>query len=388
MDSIVLTFTLIFVGIVLLPPLASRLRIPVIVFELLFGIAIGKSTFNIIGESSIFDFFSTFGLIYLMFLAGMEMDMGEIQWTNLKRVILIALASISVPFICGMALSSWLDINPFLLGTILCTTSLGLVLPTLKDLNLTGEDSQMLLVSVIIVDILSMFILAFVLSAVQGTLEVRFIYSILAILSLFFIPWFMRKKKLGSKITVTFWKKLPFDLELRASFAIIFILGSVSLQLGFHAIIGAFIAGLIISEIFPKGSEQEAKLQSFGYSFFIPLFFIFIGAKVNLIPVFSNLSNLAMLLVIVAVGFLSKTISVTVASRLSGFEMKHSLAFGFFHTARLSLIIAAVDISLKLNLIDNNQFAIFIILAVFSAILAPSLGKYLLTREKTKVQRL
>lgn len=380
MDSLALPLVVVFVGIVLLPPLASRLRMPVIVLEILFGIAIGKSTFNIIPDSPIVDFFSAFGLTYLMFLAGMETEIDKIHWKIMKKVLIIALASITIPFLCGVAISYWVKMNPFLLGTILCTTSLGLVLPTLKDLNLTKRQSQMLLVSVIIVDIISMFILASVLAAVQGALHVRYIYSILAIIVLFFIPWLVRKKKLRRKITLKLWKKQYLELELRVSFAIIFILGAISMQLGFHSIIGAFIAGLIISEILPKAFLQEEKLESFGYSFFIPLFFIFIGSKVNLVPIFTEPNNLVMLFGIVAIGILSKVASVTVASRLSGFKMNQSLAFGLFHTARLSLIIAAVDLSLSLGLIDNKLFAIFIVLAVISAIMAPSLGRHILLK--------
>lgn len=378
MDSVVLTMVVVFFGIVILPPLASRLRMPIVVLELIFGIAIGRSFINLVPNNLIINFFSEFGLIFLMFLAGMEMDIGMVNRSILKKVLLISAASMSVPFISGIALSYWVGMNPFLLGTILCTTSLGLVLPVLRDLALTKRQSQMLLVSVIIVDIMSMFLLAFVLTALQGNLEVRFIYSLLAIFVIFLVPWLIKRLKLRRKFTAKLWKKQYFEMEMRAAFAIIFLLAAASFQLGFHSIIGAFIAGLLVSEILPKATLQEERLQSFGYSFFIPLFFIFIGSKVNLIPVFSSLNNLAILLAIVLVGVLSKVIPVTVASRLIGLKIRHSLSFGLFHTARLSLIIAAVDISLKLELINDNLFAIFIILAIVSAVLAPSLGKYVL----------
>jgi len=166
---------------------------------------------------------------------------------------------------------------------------------------------------------------------------------------------------------------------MRVAFAIIFLLGAISLQLGFHAIVGAFIAGLLVSEILPMATLQEERLQSFGYSFFIPLFFIFTGAKVNLLPVFSNLSNLLFLVVIIVVGLLSKVAGVAFAGRLSGLKTRQSLAFGLFHTARLSLIIAAADIALTQGYISNGLFAIFILLACLSAALAPSFGKQVLT---------
>ena len=383
MDPVIITMVMVFTGIVLLPPLAPKLRVPVMVLELLFGIIIGRTFLNLVPNNLLINFFSDFGLIFLMFLAGIEIDMSKINRNIMKKVLVVVLASMSVPFMSGVALSYWAGMNPFLMGTILSTTSLGLVLPVLRDLDLTKRQSQMLLASIIIVDIMSMFLLAFVLAALQGTLEIRFIYSLLAIIVIFLIPWIIKTRKLRRKFTTKLWKKQYFEMEMRVAFAIVFLLAAVSFELGFHAIIGAFIAGVLVSEILPRATIQEERLQSFGYSFFIPMFFIFTGAKVNLIPVFSSLNNLAILLSIVAIGILAKVISVAIASRLSGFKMRQSLAFGFFHAAQLSLIIAAVDISLKLELIDGNLFAIFIILAIVSAILAPSLGKYVLAKGKT-----
>lgn len=380
MDQIAVTLGIVFIGVVLLPPLAPRLRLPVIVLELIFGIIIGKSLFNLVPDHPAVDFFSSFGLIYLMFLAGMETDLRGLRWRVLKKVLAIALASIGVPFLCGVGLSYWVHMNPLLLGTILSTTSLGLVLPALKEINMPRRQSQMLLVSVVVVDIVSMFLLAFTLASLQGKLELDYIYSIMAITVLFLIPWVIKKLKLRRKITRTFFRKRTFvDMEMRVAFAIIFLLGAISLQLGFHAIVGAFIAGLLVSEILPMATLQEERLQSFGYSFFIPLFFIFTGAKVNLLPVFSNLSNLLFLVVIIVVGLLSKVAGVAFAGRLSGLKTRQSLAFGLFHTARLSLIIAAADIALTQGYISNGLFAIFILLACLSAALAPSFGKQVLT---------
>lgn len=380
METIVFPLVIAFLGVVLLPPIARRLRVPVIALELVFGIIIGRSLFDLVPDHEVIEFFSSFGLTYVMFLAGMETDLSRIHRKILKKVLAIAVASVLVPFVCGMAISAWVNINPWLMGTVLCTTSLGLVMPILKELKMTRQMSQMLLVSVVIVDIVSMFVLAFVLAAVQGTLSLSYLYSIIAILVLFLVPWYVNKRKLRRKITRKLFMKRHSEMELRVAFAIIFLFGAVSIELGFHSIIGAFIAGLLISEILPKRFLQEEKLESFGYSFFIPLFFIFTGAKVNLAPVFASLDNITMLLAIVAVGLLSKVIGVAVAARLSNIKMKFSLAFGVFHTARLSLIIAVADIALGLALIDDGHFASFIVLAIVSATAAPTLGRYILER--------
>jgi CPA2 family monovalent cation:H+ antiporter-2 len=259
------------------------------------------------------------------------------------------------------------------------------ILPMLKELNLPPRLSRLLLASVVLVDILSLFLLAFALATIQGQLELRFLYSLIGIIVLFLIPWIINKRKLRRKITAKLFRKSYFEMEMRLAFALIFILGAVSFQLGFNSIIGAFIAGLLISEILPRKTLESEKLQSFGYSFFVPLFFIFTGAKVNLLAVFTNLTNVTVLLVIIAMGMLAKVVSVAVATRLSGVKStRRSLAFGLFHTARLSLILAAADISIRLGLIDERLFSIFVILAVVTSTVAPALGKYVLRKEAVR----
>ena len=387
MDSLALILVIVFAGVVLLPPLARRAGIPVIVAEILFGIIIGKSLFDLVPDHPTIDFFSTFGLVYLMFLAGLETDLGKMQWRNLKKALAIGLVSVAVPFAAGYFIAPWVGIPPLLLGTILCTTSLGLILPMLKEVNLSPRLSRLLLASVVLVDILSLFLLAFALATIQGQLELRFLYSLIGIVFLFLVPWVINRRKLRRKITSKLFRKNYFEMEMRVSFALIFLLGAVSLQLGFHAIIGAFIAGLLISEILPRATLESEKLQSFGYGFFIPLFFIFTGAKVNLAAVFANMDNVIVLLVIIAVGVLAKVVSVAITTRLSGVKStRRNLAFGLFHTARLSLILAAADISIRLGLIGERLFGIFIILAVITSTVAPALGKYILRKEAVKAK--
>jgi CPA2 family monovalent cation:H+ antiporter-2 len=257
----------------------------------------------------------------------------------------------------------------------------------LRELNLPTRLSRLLLASVVLVDILSLFLLAFALATIQGHLELRFLYSLIGIVILFLVPWVINRRRLRRKITSKLFRKSYFEMEMRVAFALIFLLGAVSLQLGFHSIIGAFIAGLLISEILPRRTLESEKLQSFGYSFFVPLFFIFTGAKVNLVAVFANMDNVIVLLVIIAVGMLAKVVSVAVATRLSGVKsMRRSLAFGLFHTARLSLILAAADISIRLGLIGERLFSIFVILAVVTSTVAPSLGKYVLREKAVKAR--
>jgi CPA2 family monovalent cation:H+ antiporter-2 len=378
MDELAIPLLVVFAGIVLIPPLARKTGLPVIVVEIIFGMLIGRSLFNLIPDHEIIEFFSSFGLAYLMFLGGIETDFAKLTNRALKQALMVVAVSIAVPFVTGFLLADWVGVNRFLLGTIFCTTSLGLTLPLLKSSQFRPRFARILLTSVVLVDIVSLFLLAFVMSGVQGSITADYSYSFLIILALFFLPWLIRKRKLRRKITLKLSKDSLFDIEVRLAFALIFILAAISAQLGFHAIIGGFIAGLIASEVLPRKILREEKLQSFGYGFFIPMFFIFTGARVNLPGVFADVSNLIVLIVIVAAGILSKIIGVGVVAKFTGLKIRESITLGLLHSGRLSLIIAAADISIRLGLISENLFAMLIILAVVSATMAPALGRRVL----------
>jgi Kef-type K+ transport system membrane component KefB len=385
------------------PLISKRIKMPVIVIEIIFGIILGKSFLKIIPNDPIIDFFSSFGLVYLMFLAGLEIDFNEVK-RNLSNTLLITLFSISVPFATGVLLSPYLGLPALFLGTILSTTSIGLILPLACELDCNKNFLNILLSSVILVDIIGMFLLAFSLSLLEGALKISFLYSLIAVISLFLIPYTINKWNIKIKIKNWEEKKSNFELEVRFAFAIIFVLAAVSEELGFHSIIGAFIGGLIISEILPKKNMRERiagilipefnspvtmlerKLEGFGYGFFIPLFFIFVGSKVDLPLVFSNLDKIGILIMIILAGLLPKLLGVSFITKIRGFKLKESLAMGLFHATRLSLIIAAVEIGSKLGIIQPDFYSMFVILAVISSITGPSLGKFVLSYKRIRKQ--
>ncbi len=380
-ESLTLVLVIILLAVTVTPILSKRVRLPVIIIEIITGIILGKSGFNIIPAHMLIDFFSVFGLIYIMFLAGVEINFEEIR-KHFSKTAAIAAFSILIPFLSGVLLSSYVGIHPLLMGTIFSTTSLGIILPLSKELKYKKEFSHVLFGSVVAVDIISMFLLAVSLTLINGSFSASFFYSLMLIIIIFLIPWIIRKNNIREKIESWVSKKAHFETEVRFSFALIVILAAISEELGFHSIMGAFIAGLIISELTPKASILEKKLESFGYGFFIPLFFIFMGAKINIPSLFSNLANMEILGIIIAVGLLSKIAGVAFISKIRGFDFRESIALGLFHTARLSLIIAAVEVGSKMGLINENLFSSFMILAIVSAILGPSLGRHILAGKK------
>ena len=381
MEPTTLALIIILLAITIAPVISRYTHLPVIVIELIIGIIIGKSFLDIIPSNTLFDFFSSFGLIFLMFLAGLEMDFARIR-ESFTRTVVIAVFSISVPFFSGYFIAQYIGIHPLILGAVISTTSLGLILPITKELKHHKELSTVLFGSVILIDILSIFILTFSIVYIRGDFGITFYYSILLLLVLFILPIILNRSNVRKRIAKWLGERSRFAIMVRLSFALLVMLAAVSEELGFHSIVGAFIAGLIISEITPKACQLEEKLESFGYGFFIPFFFILVGSRIDIPSLFTNLANIRMLFIILGIALFSKFISVTLASKAVNFNWKESISMGFFHTARLSLIIAVAEIGRELGLVDDDLFSSFMIIAIISAIIGPVIGKYILKSDE------
>lgn len=383
MDWLIISLLVVFSFITLIPIIAKIIRIPVIVTEIIFWILLWKSLLNIIPlDNSIIYFFAEFWLIYLMFLAGLEIKVKGI-FDNIGKALLIAIFSVSVPFFVWFFIGDYIWVHPLLSWTIFSTTSLWLIYSLAREFEIKESLSKLLLKSVLFVDIASIFILAFSLTYIieNWNIKIKFFYSFMAILSLFILPFLINKFKIDRFLSKYISDQTRFEMEVRFSFALIFILAAVSEVLWFHSILWAFIAWMITSEITSQTPLVQKKLESFGYWFFIPLFFIFVWAKVDLPELFSNTSNLFVLLLIITLWISSKVIWAWLISRIIGFDAKTSLVIWLLHSVRLSLIIAVAEIWHQLGYINDSVFSIFVLFAVSSAIISPIICKFLLNKK-------
>ena len=371
-------------AIFLSPLFSHKLGIPVVVIEVVIGIIIGRSFLNIIPPDPWLQFFSYFGLIYLLFLAGLEINFGEIR-EKLLPVVSVALSSLFIPFLLGyLTALTIVEVNPLFLGVILSTTSLGVVLPLSKEIRRHETFTHLLLGSVVLVDVFSMFLLAASIQLILGRPFELFIYSTFFILLLFTLPVFFNRFELGRKVRSCCGGPSYFHFEVRFCFALIAGLALLAEVIGFHAIIGAFIAGLAISELTWRGSELEQNLISFGYGFFIPLFFIMVGVNTNLPLLLGSIKNLLVLLVITLVGIFGKVFGIFPLSKIFGLSFREGVSLGFIESARLSLILAGAEIGRSLGIIDEAIFSTLVIFSIISVLVGPSVGKFLLKEKGEK----
>lgn len=384
----------------------TNLRIPAVVGEIFCGIIIGKSFLNLISDTHAIpwlEFLQLFGLAFLMFLSGLEIDFGlitsERQVNRLalfkrdffKQPLVLAityfLLTLLLSSTVAVALHVYGYIDSWIMMTlILSTTSVSVVVPTLKEKGLSKSFlGQTILLSALIADVLTMLLItvydvAISLKGQESQIPSAIFFS-LALL-LFFIVLVYKlhiSRKLDSFIRLLYiFKPILNDLahtttqiKVRGAMALLVTLVVLSQLLHIEVILGAFLAGILTTLILgeDKTSQLEMKLDAIGYGFFIPIFFIVVGINIDLHNFFHAENGGILLLFLVFSAFFIKVVPAVIFKM--NFTLKEALTSGVLLSARLSLIIAASNFGLKAGLINEETNAAIVMVAVVSCTIAP-----------------
>lgn len=353
------------------------------------GIVIGNSFLNIVERDSILNILSTLGFIFLMFLSGLEIDFKAFKKDKRARqgqnndessipghlnLALTVFAFIMIISILLAYVFKWLGLvdDVLLMVIIISTISLGVVVPTLKEMNIMRTTiGQFILLVAVLADLVTMILLT-VYGAIngQGGSTIWLIGILVVFTAISYILGVQFKR-------MSFLQKLmdgTTQIGIRAVFALIILLVALAEGVGAENILGAFLAGVVVSLLNPD-EEMVEKLDSFGYGFFIPIFFIMVGVDLN-IPSLIKEPKLLIIIPILIVAFIvSKLIPVMFIRRW--FDMKTTIASAFLLTSTLSLVIAAAKISERLNAISAETSGILILSAVITCVFVPIIFKKL-----------
>jgi Kef-type K+ transport system membrane component KefB len=354
------------------------LKIPVAIAEIIIGIAVGKSGINIVRVDPILEFLSLFGFTFLMFLSGLEIDFHYLK--KFTRVtnhfnplglgfkvfgLTVALSFVFANVLKGVGITK----NPLFLTLIFSTTSLGIVVPALKAKQIISRPvGQMILVVALIADFGTILMIPAVMFFIAGTKSINLVYSFLLV-GFFGLIFYTGKKFFKFNLNNSFLETSQF--KIRAAFALILFFVTLAEIAGIEIILGAFLAGVLYSVIFTKfRAEITPKLESFGYGFLIPIFFIMVGAKFDLKPVLS-FQVLLLLPLFIYIIYIVKMIPALVFKKY--FSWRETIGAGFLISSRLSLIIALSLVALKEGLITTMTHSTFILLAMITCLASPLL---------------
>lgn len=373
-----LSMLIIMLAALIIPIAMARFKVssvPTAVAEIVAGILLGKSAFNIVQETSSLTLLSSLGVIILMFLSGMEINFDLFKKApgqkkrDPKSPVSIAVLSftavIITAFILGVILYFMGLFSDILLATILFSTiALGVVIATLKEKEILGRPmGQTILLTAVLGEVIPMLALTFYASIYGHNAGRLWLIVLLFLAAIILLRRFRQPYVWFNNVS-----KATTQLDIRLAFFLIFTLVTVAESVGAENILGAFLAGMVMKLLEPSEATQE-KLTSIGYGFFIPIFFIMTGVRLDLKSLFANKTALALIPILVACFIIAKLPTTLIYRRR--FNARNSFAGGFLTVTTITLVLPSLQVAKNLHAITSTQSDAFILAAVIVCVLAP-----------------
>lgn len=362
-----------------LPGVSRILRIPAPVAEILFGVLLGKSLLHLQFSGEWLPFLAELGFLMLMFQSGMEIDFSVLSRQSAKDIVLQFLV------FCGTVLGAFvvtllLGLHPFM-ALVLSTTSLGLVMPTLRETGvLKTTFGQRVLIASTLADFLTLLAITLFMLWDEYGLSIRLVapvplfigFTLLLRIGRLWAWWNPDKARrlLDSEGNL--------EIGVRLSLALLFLFVAFSELVHLEPVLGAFMGGCVLSYVFRAKEELESKLSALGFGFLVPVFFINVGMQFDLSNVMRP-DMLALTAILLACAFLVKVLPALLF-RARGMPVRDALRAGLLLSSRLSLIVAAAELGVSRGFVTQAQQDAIILLAMLTCLLGPTLFKMLSRR--------
>jgi Kef-type K+ transport system membrane component KefB len=374
-------------GAPLLLGLFPRVQLPSVVLEIVAGIAVGPSLLGIAEVDQSVEVMALLGLAFVLFLAGLEIEFDKLRGSLLRLTGLgFALSfAIAVVVSYGLKVGGLVD-TPLLVAIILCATSLGVLVPVLKDSGeIASPFGQLIIASASIADFGAIILLTIFFSGEGGTGSTLLLLGALFALAATVLA-VVRGAEHSMRIRDDLLRLQDTTAQIRVRAALLLLVGFAALadQLGLEVILGAFIAGAIVSladrdEVMTH-PEFRRKLEAIGFGFFIPVFFVTSGVRFDLDALTASASNLLMVPVFLLSLLAARGLPAITYRHV--LDARHTAIAGLMQATSLPFIVAATAIGRELDLIDAAASAALIGAGLLSVLLFP-LGGLLLLRRAT-----
>jgi Kef-type K+ transport system membrane component KefB len=363
--------------------LFPRVRLPSVVLEIVAGIVVGPSLLGIVHIDEAIEVVALIGLGFVLFLAGLEIEFEKLRGRVLRLTALGFAVSFGIAVLVGLGLSAaGLVETPLLVAIILCATSLGVIVPVLKD---SGEISspfgQLIVAAASIADFGAIILLTLFFSGEGGVGSTLLLLGALLVLAVVVFAT-VRGAEHSMRIRSDLLRLQDTTAQIRVRAAIVLFVGfaAIAEELGFEVILGTFIAGAIISlldrdEVMTH-PDFRRKLEAIGFGFFIPVFFVTSGVRFDLDALVADASNVAMVPIFLAALLVVRGLPALLYRRL--LDSRRTAVAGILQATSLPFIVAASAIGLELGLLDAAESAALIGAGLLSVLIFPLLGLTLL----------
>jgi Kef-type K+ transport system membrane component KefB len=350
----------------------KRLRQPALVGEILAGVVIGPSLLGLVEPTETLEVFAELGVVFLLFWVGLETRLSEMRAVG-KTAAGVGVLGVIVPFVAGYGAGAITDQSPetsVFIGAALVATSVGITSAVLIELGaLATRAARTILGAAVIDDILAMVLLAVAVGvADQGGVDVVSILVVVGIAAAFVL--FVA---LGGTRIVARWPDVfhaPKFSESPLLPAVILCLGlaAFAAQIGLAAIIGAFLAGMVVAETKDRHDFEEEVAPL--YAFFPPFFFAFIGIEVDL-GAFADPLILAALGGMTVLAFATKYGAAWFAARPMGARDARVVALGMVPRGEVGIIVAGIGATT--GVVEDELFAVIVGMSILTTLLIPPL---------------
>jgi len=378
----VLIFTLVLLIVLLAPIIFKKFRIPGIVGLIIAGIFAGPHGLGLLDQNSGIKLFSTAGLLYLMFLAGLELDLKVFK-KHQDRSFVFGSLTFFIPlgfgFVASYFFLNFSFVSSLLLASMFSTHTL-ISYPIASRLGITRNEAVTITIGgTIITDTAVLLMLAVISATTKGELDFQFWLRITVLLALFvfIILWGI------PRISRWFFKHLESDSSSQYIYVItiVFLSGILAQMAGIEPIIGAFLAGLALNGLIPRTSALMNRVVFIGNTFFIPIFLISVGMLVDYSIFFKGTSALIFSGTLVFIALFSKYIAAWITQKIYGYtRIERSVIYGL-SVSHAAAIIAVVLVGYNLNLVDlsvlNGTILIILVSCLVSSFTTEIYGRKL-----------
>ena len=385
-------------AIILIAPIVmGKLRIPHIAGMVLAGMLVGPYGLNILAKDGSFDLFAHVGLIYLMFLAGLEMNMGNFR-KNRVGTFTLGIMAFVIPMVMGIVVNTtvlrygWL--TSILLASMYASHTL-IAYPIILRYGLSGQRSVTIAVgATAITDTLTLLVLAMVGGYFKGDITGEFwLMLFLKVAAVFFVIIYF-----FPRVTRYFFHHYEDNVNQFIFVLALTFLGAIMMELiGMEGLLGAFLVGLVINRYVPNVSPLMNHLEFVGNALFIPYFLIGVGMLVNVNLLFGGVETLHVAAVMIVMALSTKWVASLVTQKLLGMRpLERNMIFGL-STAQAGATLAAVLVGHSIFLpngqrllnddVLNGTVILILVTCVFSSFCTESASKRMALEKKSAMPK-
>lgn len=355
----ILMFAIFMIIVLISPLIARKTKMPTIIYLLLGGMIIGPYGLKVIIPNSSIELLGSIGLLYIMFEAGLEINLHEVQ-KNKHQSIIFGLTTFIVPLILG-TLGSFYILKLNLLSSILLASLFSshtlITYPIVSRLGLSKRNSVTSTIGgTIITDVLALIVLAIIIATYQGNLTLFFwikfiVFSLLyTVISAKYIP------KLAKHFFL-FHSSGDGSDDYAFVITITFILAYIAHLVGLEPIIGAFLSGLVLNSLIPERSALMSRIKFIGETLFIPFFLISVGMLIDVGQFFENERTIKISLVMIVIAIVAKLLAALIFGKISKLSKLDTYLMFSLSVNQAAATLAAVTVGYELGIFNEYILA-------------------------------